>query len=62
MKTLLLALAAPILLAGCSVLQSSYDSQRRMECRDLPTPDERLACDRAASDAERKRRAEELAE
>lgn len=61
MKALTAALLALALLGGCEILQHSYDHQARKECQNLPTPDERLACDRAASDAERARRAERLA-
>lgn len=60
MKTVLAALMVLPVLGGCELLQGSYDSQVRSECRELPTPDERLACDRAATDAERQRRADEL--
>lgn len=43
-------------LSGCSIFQGVYDYEARNACRDLPTIDERLACERAADDAARERR------
>lgn len=56
MKAVLIALAATPLLAGCSILQESYDHQAMRQCQDLPNAQERLACERAAADAEYDRR------
>jgi len=41
---------------GCSILQDAYEERAMKECNSLPTRDERLACSRAADDAERARR------
>lgn len=46
----LLALSA--VLTGCAIGHDIYDERRIHECRELPTPDERLTCERAARDAE----------
>ena len=53
-------LAGLIGLTACSVFQGSYDAEARAQCRDLPTIDERVACERAADDAARTRRQDQL--
>ncbi|MCF6328846.1 MAG: hypothetical protein L3J02_03490 [Henriciella sp.] len=50
---ILLALA---LLSGCVLVQDAYDSENLKQCRALPTPDERLQCERDAHDASSDRR------
>ena len=39
------------LLASCAIGQDLYDERRIDECRDLPTPNERIDCERSARDA-----------
>lgn len=39
------------LVASCAIGQDLYDERRIDECRDLPTPNERIDCERAARDA-----------
>ena len=50
MKSLILILGLVSLLGGCAIGQDIYDNRRLDECRDLPTPDERRDCERAARD------------
>ena len=57
MKVIIVALVLLPVLTGCEVFQSSYDYRVEQECRELPTPDERLACSRRADDAQRAERA-----
>ncbi len=59
MKTIFITLGI-LALTGCSVLQGAYNSEARSQCRELPTTEERLACERAATDAERERRQDKL--
>ena len=40
-----------VLIGGCAIGQDIYDNRRIDECRDLPTPNERIDCERAARDA-----------
>ena len=47
----LLALLALGPLSGCVLGQGVYDSEALNQCRALPTPDERLQCERDARDA-----------
>ncbi len=56
MMKALFAAAGLLALSGCTIFQDVYDEEARQQCNDLPTPDERLACSRAADDAERARR------
>ena len=58
MKSRLLAVIAFPLLGGCAVFQGVYDEQAEAQCRDLPNTGERIACERAAQDAQIERRAE----
>ena len=51
MKTLAVAIGLSILLTGCALGQNVYDDRRIAECRELPTPNERLDCERTARDA-----------
>lgn len=53
-------IGALLALSGCSLMQGAYDAQARDECRDAPTIDDRVACERATNDAERDRRFEDL--
>nr|WP_156780859.1 hypothetical protein [Hyphomonas sp. Mor2] len=39
------------LMGGCALGQELYDARRIDECRELPTPNERLDCERTARDA-----------
>ena len=50
MKTLACCLSLCCLLGGCALGQDLYDERRIDECRELPTPDERLDCERSARD------------
>ncbi|MCR9196913.1 MAG: hypothetical protein NXH88_19415 [Hyphomonas sp.] len=50
MKAIALSLGLCCLLAGCALGQDMYDDRRIDECRELPTPNERLDCERAARD------------
>ena len=50
MKAVLLSVGLCGLLAGCALGQDIYDDRRIDECRELPTPNERLDCERAARD------------
>ena len=52
MRAALSLLAVSALLGGCALGQDIYDERRVQECRELPTPDERRSCERAARDAE----------
>lgn len=54
MKTCICVVAL-LLLPGCMLAQDAYDDRAQDECRELPTPDERLACDRAVHDRALKR-------
>ena len=56
MKMKCALLIATLGLAGCSLVQGMYDAEAIDACRELPTVDERLACERAAEDAARARR------
>ena len=45
--------------AGCAgVLRGAYTSEAEAQCRDLPTPAERMACEQAVFDAEVERRSQ----
>ena len=55
MRTLL-ALAALTLLPACVLAQDAYDSESLKQCRELPTPQERLQCERDDHDARSDRR------
>ena len=37
-------------LSACAIGQQMYDNRRLEECYELPTPDERRACEREARD------------
>ena len=50
MKAWLMSLGLCWLLAGCALGQDMYDARQIEECRERPTPDERLDCERAARD------------
>ena len=50
MKTTLLVLMLSAMLASCALGQDLYDERRVDECRELPTPNERLDCERVARD------------
>lgn len=50
MKTVALFLSMCGLLSACAIGQDVYDQQQIEECRDLPTPNERLDCERAVRD------------
>lgn len=50
MKSALLVLALSGLISGCALGQDIYDDRRVDECRELPTPDARRDCERAARD------------
>lgn len=50
MKSAILVLALSGLIAGCAIGQDMYDDRRVDECRELPTPDARRDCERAARD------------
>lgn len=39
-----------LLIGGCAIGQDLYDNRRIDECRELPTPNERLDCERDARD------------
>ena len=39
------------LIASCAIGEDLYEERRTNECRDLPTPNERIDCERAARDA-----------
>lgn len=51
MKTVLISISLSCLLGGCALGQDLYDHRRIDECRELPTPNERLDCERRARDA-----------
>jgi hypothetical protein len=60
MTSISVGLVALLVLSGCtSAMQDSYDERAIAECRELPTPNERLACERAAIDRKILRRAED---
>lgn len=50
MRRAILAVSLIGILAGCALGQDLYDERRIDECRELPTPDERLTCERNARD------------
>jgi|GEM_PF-6142878 len=50
MKSIAISLVLTALLGGCAIGQDIYDHRRIDECRELPTPNERLDCERAARD------------
>lgn len=50
MKRALLCISLSALLGACAIGQDIYDDRRIDECRELPTPNERLDCERAARD------------
>ena len=50
MKSAVLLLALSAIVAGCAIGQDLYDDRRVDECRELPTPDARRDCERAAHD------------
>lgn len=50
MRSAIIALSLIGILAGCALGQDIYDERRINECRELPTPDERLNCERNARD------------
>lgn len=50
MKTAILVLVLSATIAGCALGQDMYDNRRVDECRELPTPDARRDCERAARD------------
>lgn len=50
MKAIVLSLGLCSLLAGCALGQDIYDDRRIDECRELPTPNERLDCERTVRD------------
>jgi hypothetical protein len=50
MRRALICLGLCALLSACAIGQDIYDDRRIDECRDLPTPNERLDCERAARD------------
>jgi len=50
MRTAILVLMLCGMLAGCALGQDLYDERRVDECRELPTPNERLDCERVARD------------
>lgn len=50
MKTALIIFCLSAMLGGCALGQDLYDDRRIDECRQLPTPNERLDCERAARD------------
>ena len=51
MRRAVLVLSLCALIAGCAIGQDLYDERRIDECRDLPTPNERIDCERTARDA-----------
>jgi len=51
MKALLVSLCLCSLLGGCAIGQDIYDDRQIEECRDLPTPNERVQCERDVRDA-----------
>lgn len=55
MRAAISLVALSVLVAGCAIGQDIYDQRRIQECRDLPTPDERLSCERDVRDAEMNR-------
>ncbi len=50
MKSALTIICLGAMLGGCALGQDLYDDRRIDECRELPTPNERLDCERAARD------------
>ena len=50
MKALATSIGLSCLLGGCALGQDIYDDRRIAECRDLPTPNERMDCERNARD------------
>jgi len=52
-------LAALLFLSSCALGQNVYDSESIKQCRALPTPNERLQCERDARDASSDRRYDE---
>ncbi len=42
-------------LSGCALGQDIYDDEAKRQCRELPTAEERLQCERDRFDAERDR-------
>jgi len=50
MRAALLSVSLCVLLGACAIGQDIYDDRRIDECRELPTPNERLDCERAARD------------
>lgn len=50
MKAALIRIGLCALLGGCALGQDLYDDRRIDECRELPTPNERLDCERGARD------------
>ncbi|MEL6862471.1 MAG: hypothetical protein AAGL11_11580 [Pseudomonadota bacterium] len=51
MRRALLILSLCTLVASCAIGQDLYDERSVDECRDLPTPNERIDCERSARDA-----------
>ena len=50
MKAAILVLTLSAIVGGCALGQDIYDERRVDECRELPTPDARRDCERAARD------------
>lgn len=51
-----LVIAALLTLPACVIGQGAYDDYARTQCDQLPTPNERLQCERDAADAASDRR------
>ncbi len=50
MKAALISFGLCTVLGACAIGQDLYDDRRIDECRDLPTANERLVCEREARD------------
>lgn len=50
MKRILLGTFSLALLGGCAIGQDVYDDRQLDECRELPTSNERLDCERTVRD------------
>lgn len=58
MERILLGTLCLVLLGGCALGQDVYDERQLDECRELPTPNERLDCERTVRDGFTDRRHE----
>lgn len=59
MRRAVIALTLCSLLGACAILQDAYDDRRSDECRQLPSPNDQIECERGAFDEGVARRAQE---